>query len=256
MGGVIPAHSHIKGLNMSNHIPKHLKLVQAGYEGYTGPIGPYDFVDGLSVDKIPLNDRDRLSAAFQLVEIDDNGDEHPAGAAHRLVADRANIVAAEEAAKNELVRMTDAEKAAEDIMAVLGGVKVRHMHSEKALEQIAEEGGISRLRLVANEWHCRSKSIPDLIQRVLGAQNAYIKRAIDALVEKGADQEAVAAMFALRDDILIPEAKVDDAPEPDGNIDMSDPEPERVRVVTTSVEEEPHAAAATGDLTEAIAVEE
>ena len=32
---------------------KYLKLVQTGYETYTGPIGAYEFINGISTVMIP-----------------------------------------------------------------------------------------------------------------------------------------------------------------------------------------------------------
>lgn len=245
---------------MSNHKPKKLKLVQAGYESYTGPIGPYEFVDGVTVDAVPLVDRDRLAAAFQLHEIDDDGAEQPAGVAHRLLAERAEIAAAELAAASTLRRMTEEEKFVEDITQTVGGTKIRHMHSREALEKIADDGGIQNLRLVAGSWKVRSKSIPALIELILKAQESYSTVIIDELVKKGADPEALKPMFALKDEIVIPEPekpKVDaEADTETVDADLRDPEKVTTREATTPESEvKPDAladAAASGDLSAAL----
>lgn len=176
---------------MDNLKPKRLKIVQKGYEGYSGPIGPYEFKDGVSVEYIPLNQRDRLAAAFQMVEIEDDGTEVPAGAPARLLRERAREA---EAAK-PMPRMTEAEKRADDIRVLLGGVKPRPTYTRAALEEVAEKDGIAGLRAVAEPWGVRSKSIPGLIDLILKAQDEYVEATVADLIAKGVPEQEARELF-------------------------------------------------------------
>jgi len=68
---------------------KHVKIVAPAWAGYNGHFGRYEFKDGVSVNPLSQLDRDRLSTAVKIVELDDDGGETPSGIATRLVDDRA-----------------------------------------------------------------------------------------------------------------------------------------------------------------------
>lgn len=190
---------------MSLFASKRLRIVQAGYENYTGPIGAYEFVDGVSVETIPLIARDRLAVAFQLVEIEDDGTEVAAGPAQRLL--KGLNLALEPSAPGQ--RQTEEEKLEENVRALLGGELVRVLRTRSNLEAVADKMGIAGVRLVADPWGVRSKSIPALIDLILGAQLEYMERRVDALVKHGASEADARELFSLRDDVPMPETEQD-----------------------------------------------
>lgn len=195
---------------MTNQTSKHLKVVQKGYEGFTGPIGAYDFVDGVSVEKIPLHVRDRLSAAFQMIEVEDDGSDSEAlaGVASRLVLDRKLRLER----TDPLPRQSAAEKAAENVRAVVGNEKIKPLYTQAVLEAVASDKGIAGVRELAAVWGVRSKSIPDLIGQIINAQSVYVNERVALLVEKGAKKDDVEKLFVLSD-----EAPADAAPAPVAN---------------------------------------
>lgn len=228
---------------------KHLRLVHAGYENYTGPIGAYEFVNGVSVEAIPQNARDRLATAFQFMEVAEDGSEVMAGGPARML--REAVLTVEPTQK--LLRQTEGEKHAEDLRALLGGERVRTLRSRKNLEGVADKMGIYGVRLVAGAWKVRSKSIPDLIDMVIEAQAAYVERRVEALVEKGADAASARALFILSDDVPMPvsekeaEKKIMDANEAAAAPAPSTPAP-------VSAQTEVAAAATAGDMAAAISI--
>lgn len=148
---------------------KHLRIVQKGFENYTGPIHMYDFVDGVSTEPMSRNERDRISACFQCTEIAENGKEKSAGVASRLVSDTLERAPKVEA----LDRQSDDDKAAED-----EDVKNRvgenvEILTEDELDKIIDEGGINALREIADKWNVKDRSIPVLRQKVLDAQESF-----------------------------------------------------------------------------------
>jgi hypothetical protein len=251
---------------MTNHVSKRLRLVQKGYENYSGPIGAYEFVEGVSVELIPLNARDRLSAAFQMAEIDEDGAEMPSGVAERLVRDRANRV--EPTAP--LVRMNEEDKRVENIRVVLGAEALRPLYTEAVLEKVAKDKGIAGVRVLAETWDVRSKSIPDLIGMILNAQSVYVNERVESLVGKGADRAEVEAMFALSDEVPAIEDKprapkaekaekvtvgmVDAEAGDEGGFVTADPVAPKVQTETKPEEasDAVQTAAATGDLAAAL----
>ncbi|MTH61197.1 hypothetical protein [Paracoccus litorisediminis] len=224
---------------------KHLKLVQQGYENYTGPIGAYEFVEGVSIEAIPLIARDRLSVAFQMVEVEEDGSETPAGPAHRLHSLR--DVTAEVAVA--MSRQSEDEKSAENAQAMIGGERVRVLRSRTNLEAVADKMGISGVRLAADPWNVRSKAIPVLIDMILGAQITYVEARVQELVGQGADEAEARALFALKDDVPMP-VNPKDAEKAALAAAMTVPASEGAApaVVETPVIEDVIAAAASGDL--------
>lgn len=201
MGGSNPAPFHIREKRiMENLISKHMRLVQAGYQNFTGPIGPFEFVDGVSVEAIPLFQRDRLAVAFQLVEINDDGSEQGAGPAERLL--REAHIRAESTAP--LARQTVEEKSREDLAMLLKGEKIPTLRSAKNLETVVDKAGIAGLRLIAADWKVRSKSIPDLIKMILAAQKTYVAERVAILVKSGVAEADAKGLFVLFDDVAMP----------------------------------------------------
>lgn len=165
---------------------KHLKIVAKGFEGYNGLLGQDRFVDGVSVEPLPRNVRDRLSATMQMIEIDAEGEEQAAGVAHRLVSDsemRAPVL-------EESPRMTESEKIEEMRQRILRGEKipVSRFYTLGELEAVADKSGIKGLRVIADPWGLKSKRIVDLIRAILTAQDNYNEQRKIALAQVGLDE--------------------------------------------------------------------
>jgi hypothetical protein len=189
---------------------KKLKFTQHGFLSYTGPIGMYQFVDGVSTEAITRADRDRLSTAFQFAEVDDEGNEQEAGVAARLVSDSAIRMPT-----TNLERQTDEDKEAEGRRAQLMAAKPEvELMTRAQLEQLARKHGIKGLRSeVADKWGVKNRSIPLLIDEILVAQNNWISTRneqanlatkVEAPVEP---VEPVAADEGLTDEQLAAEAE-------------------------------------------------
>jgi hypothetical protein len=176
---------------MSNFNPKRLRVVQKGYENYTGPIGEYEFKDGLSLEYIPFNARERLAAAFQMLEIDEDGSQRDASVASRILRDHELNAALAET----LRRQTDAEKIIENVSIVVGSAEIREIYTTAAIEDVASKYGIAGLRIIAEPWNVRSKSIPELINLIDKAQQAYRAQKIEELLNKGVLADDAEAMF-------------------------------------------------------------
>lgn len=144
---------------------KKLKTVQPRMQGYTGILGMVRFTDGLSDEYLPRHIRDRMAAAMEFVEIDQDGNEQPAGAQHRLIRGNQSSIVLE-----ETPRQTDAEKAAEASQLAIAKSKVPVLATKEELEAIASASGIKGLREVGNKWGVKHRAIPTLIAMILDAQ--------------------------------------------------------------------------------------
>lgn len=172
-----------------------LKLTQRNYIGYTGVIGRYSFVDGISVEEIPLNERLRIAASFSVVEIDADGNELGNPSPAHLVVNNTRTPAV----ITSLDRQSVEEKNSENATIVLGSNEKRDLFSHEALEAVVEQSGIAGLRKIAAMWDVRSKSIPVLMQMILDAQKEYIEKQREALTDRGVPAEDIDALLAVSD---------------------------------------------------------
>lgn len=169
---------------------KRLRLTHPGYEDYTGQVGKYAFVDGLSDELMSMAERDRIAAAMACDEIDEDGHRQPAGYAARVLREyetRSEVVVS--------VRQNAAEKRVEDIAALLNGLTIPVIRTRGELEEIASEGGIEKLREVAEPWDVRSRAILELIAKIEDAQDNYIADTVADLVAKGVPDAEARALF-------------------------------------------------------------
>lgn len=165
---------------------KKLKVVSPMWANYTGSLGRIAFVDGVSVEALSRQTRDRLSASMQFVEVDEDGEETPAGVAHRLVSEshmRADVVDA-------LTLQSEDDKKKEAIQDVLSQTATTDIFSKEDLEKIADKKGIKGLRDVAERWGVKHRSIPVLIQMILDSQERWVIARDRRLAEKVAAEVA------------------------------------------------------------------
>ena len=150
---------------------KHLRVIHKGYEGFTGFLGRYEFVDGISIEKLTRNERDRMAAGHTYMEINEDGSEEPAGIAHRMISTRARPAEVE----TPLERRSEKDKRDETIRNILGAENRPDVKSRKQLEDIADKSGIAGLREIGDAWEVRERSIPALIEKILGAQELFLE---------------------------------------------------------------------------------
>jgi hypothetical protein len=150
---------------------QHLQIIEPGWENYTGPLGPVEFVMGVSVDPVPQRFADRVASVVKIATLDEFGQQDGiAGEATRLI-NSYSVVPPEEttipvtAAEDELERMRDAREA--------GRPKVERFYEAHELEAIADKEGIKGLRKIGAPWSVRGRAIPELIEAILEAQALY-----------------------------------------------------------------------------------
>jgi hypothetical protein len=191
----------------------YVKIVSKGWAGYTGQLNVISFRNGISTEPVPNGILDRIAAVTQLVACDAEGNEvgegEHLGIQNRMIGGvtmRAPVAVA-------LSRQTDEEKALEGVLDASKVLKapVEKLYSREELEAIADKAGLKGLREIGDKWKVRSKSIGDLIARILTVQDKFTKQRA-ALAEKTpttlrthtlpAEEEA--AVDAVPEEALVP----------------------------------------------------
>lgn len=171
---------------------KILKIVEPGWENYTGYLGMVEFKEAVSVAPVPQIMADRITSLVRVVEVDESGVEIQAGAAARIVGGAA--IAAE--VVPALEKLTEEELAAEREAAAKREVDPDSVvyKTQEDLEAIAGKEGINGLREVAKPWGVRERSIPNLIGAILKAQAEFRERSeARKAAEEAARKEALNA---------------------------------------------------------------
>lgn len=176
---------------------KKLKIVSAGYEGYNGPIGAYEFVDGVSVEEITEPNRRRLAAAFEMVEIDSEGVEEHASPAARLISLRENVAPV----IDESGRQTPEDRLTELAVGDLLKRPVRPTMTHDEIAQVLEKKGGQALRELGNEWGVKHRSFVVLMQMIADVMEDDRKDRAAAFAKLSA--EDLASLVELRPDLVI-----------------------------------------------------
>lgn len=183
---------------------KRLKVVTSRMAGYTGVLGRVRFKDGISEEALPRHIRDQMGACMELVEIDEFGNEQPAGPQYRLIHE-ANLRAP---VKEPLQRQTEAEKEVELTVSALEVNPNVVIETRETLEQIASEKGIAGLREIAKRWNVKHRSMVVLIEMILEAQDKHLAK-IELERQRRFEAKDANELKAKQSD----EIDVDDAPD-------------------------------------------
>lgn len=141
---------------------KHLRLTQEGYENHTGPIGRYEFVDGISTEAVPENERRRLASAYQMNEINEDGSEEPASIAARMTLNRSATIDP----IPEAERQTEEERVAEGAAAKWLSVPAVSTMTMPEIQAVLEKKGGMALRDLGNTWNVKNRSFVVLMQMI------------------------------------------------------------------------------------------
>ena len=167
--------------------PARVRITTKGFESFTGLISIYPFVDGVSVDPIAWAEINRLSAAFQLAEILEDGTEIEAGAAARIV----NCARDEAPVVPPLTRASEEDLIAEALEAGKAALKLPdRVRTREQLEHVLKAEGVNGIRKIAEKWGVKHSSIVTLIDMILQAQD-LAKSKLNATVAKIAGTDYV-----------------------------------------------------------------
>lgn len=157
--------------------PRKIKIVQPGWESYTGPYGHIEFKDGVSVDPVDWIQADRIAADLQVA---DAADGQQIGAQVRLIETKCiplDSLDVLKTAENEPQPAPPPVKA-----APVAPVKV---WTPDELMNLADKEGIKGLREIGNALGAKGRAIPELIEDILHAQDERQRAADSRLPREG-----------------------------------------------------------------------
>lgn len=142
-----------------------LKLIEPGWETYSGVLGSVEFLDGISTAEVSTASARSLAAIMAVTDADTNidpGDNAKFVSAIELVANYTDLPTLAESqthvaasAKNDAVKAPAKAK------------KPSKEYSREELEVIADKEGISGLRKIGDEFGVKNTSISGLITEIL-----------------------------------------------------------------------------------------
>lgn len=157
-----------------------IKIVQLGWETYTGSLGYVEFVDGVSTRAVSEREQDFLAAVVSVEAVDGS----QVGIQNRLIGGAtqpAEIVPA-------LSTQSDTAKVTETAALVPHKVEVVIPHyTSEQLESIAEAEGIAGLRAISTPRGIKGRSIVELIGEIMAEQGERERAAAPVEPEPVAD---------------------------------------------------------------------
>lgn len=143
-----------------------VRVTDSLYANYTGQIGAYTFENGVSVEKLHRNDAVNFSHGFACEALDDDGT-----AMFEIISGAIPTTSEMQQFNLETELVTDKKKVAKKEIKKAVDVKTNiDRYTIEQLEEMADRSGMSELREVAKTFNVKAKSIPELIERIIAAQ--------------------------------------------------------------------------------------
>lgn len=127
-----------------------IRIIESGWAGFTGDLGPIAFVDGISVDDVGSADASYLAGILSV----ENADTGKNPSISQRIVDSYDQTAKVEAA------------------IIAAATVIPGDFTKEQLEAIADSGGIKGVREVSDPLGVKGNSITELIDKVLSAQTA------------------------------------------------------------------------------------
>lgn len=137
-----------------------VKIVEPGWEGYTGNFGVAVFENGVA--ELSELEANRVGAAVRIVELNEDDEEDGVvNVGHEITKTKDMSAPVEERVEVSDEPAPETEK-----------VEEREVHTREQLEEIADAEGIKGLRVIANPLGIKSTKMSELIDKIMEAENA------------------------------------------------------------------------------------
>jgi hypothetical protein len=160
-----------------------VKIVEKGFETYNGIIEGVEFKDGVSQESMSQFSAERVGAFMKVVDAE--GDHEPLGLGYRMANARTSGGQAPRPPMERIVRTKTGKKKE----PVKTEKKVHYDFTKDELEAVADKGGITDLRKIADQYDVRGRSIAEIIESLM-ALKANQKAKDDASVPRPKEVEA------------------------------------------------------------------
>lgn len=139
-----------------------IKIVEKNWDGYTGALAGFSFVDGVSENDIDLYKALYIGGVIQIVDADTG---LPVSELHEatLIKDIPLEASCETSPANIIEEAPIVEEE-----PVVEKIKI---YTREELEAIADSSGIKGIRAIANQYNIKSTSIVELMEQILLEQN-------------------------------------------------------------------------------------
>ena len=147
-----------------------IQLIDAGYHKFTGDFGGVQFVDGVSVDDVSQTQARFFAAVMGVRSVEDGSDPGSNAqfvASLELSAVTTNLPTLAELEANGIDHGVDVQAPQVSAPPVPVG-----KYTQEQLEEIADKGGMSKLREIGNQFGVKGTSIAKLIESILAKQTA------------------------------------------------------------------------------------
>lgn len=151
-----------------------IKLVEKGFETYTGLLGEIEFEDGVSVYDLNSRDIAMIAGSIRAETVDGSS---AVGVTQDMLdrhSDEAEVIEPMQTQAEVDARAEAGEQEASETQVpeapVEGGEGELAHYTEETLTKVADEGGIQGLREIAEGFGVKGNSIAKLIEDILAAQ--------------------------------------------------------------------------------------
>lgn len=126
-----------------------LRIIEAGWATFTGDLGAFEFVNGVSVEDIGKADSAYLAGIVSIEDAETG--ENPSLSQH-------------------IVDSMDNKAAVEAVVETVKPAEVGAKHTKQSLEAVADRLGIKGLREFSDPMGIKGNSIVELIEKIISAQ--------------------------------------------------------------------------------------
>jgi len=155
-----------------------VRIVQKGWETFTGNFGQIDFLNGVSVSATTEVAADRITTQILCVDAETG---EPLGPGARAVGTKTIkapvLVPSEISTKTPEDEHRDRLKA-EETRKIETAKAGRQIYTQTELEDVVDKNGIAGLREIGQQYGVKGRAIPELMASILAAQAAEHGRAV------------------------------------------------------------------------------
>lgn len=160
--------------------PRRVKIIEPGWENFTGEFGPANFEDGVSIFPLSPVHVDRVAAELRVVDADDE--------AGGQIGPQVRLIEAKCVSLDVLDRLETAENEPELPLVAPEPPpppEPEKLWTKDELFNVADKDGIKGLRAIGDPLGAKGRAIPELIEDILTAQDARIRAVEGRLSREG-----------------------------------------------------------------------
>lgn len=153
-----------------------VRIIEPGFEEYTGLFGAIHFEKGISSDHVGRVDLDRMASNIKIIAYDEKNPDAPrrwVGPAADLVERRDQEAEIVTVKTMEELGITEMPKLAQDPAKSGPNRKLPiQVHTQADLEKVADQDGVQGLRTIGDVLGVKGRSITELMVAIMKAENA------------------------------------------------------------------------------------